>query len=127
MGLKLIRLELVRSKSGHVTDHRHSYTFQASLTPGGELMIDGYGAVSRLCKVIKSEPETGLHKGFLVLTSDGWMLSCDGSDSGHCSLNRLEARSLSEGDYVSITEDDGVSRTFEVVSVRNAEVEIVQV
>ena len=122
MGLKLIRLEMVRSKEADLVDHRHSYVFQASLTADGHLQLGGYSAVSHLCKVVKSEP-AGHREGFLVLTSDGWALSCKEGDTD-CALNWLEFDVLARGNYLKIAESDGVSRLFKVVSVEDAKIEV---
>lgn len=125
MGVKLIRLERVPSSSRGIAETRRSYVFQANLSPDGQLQIDGYGAVSRLCKVIKSGPGLGRREGFLVLTSDGWVLSCDGGADCCRSADRLEAKTLSRGAYVTIRESNGAPDLFQVVSVEDARVEAV--
>lgn len=125
VGLKHIRLEHVRSRSDQVRDQSRSYVFQAFLRPDGELAIEGYSAVSRLCKVVKSEPASGRRDGLLLLTSVGWMFACGDDVHGTC-LDRLEARALAKGDLVTIAEDDGIGRLFEVVSIKDADVEILR-
>ena len=55
----------------------------------------------------------------LVHTKQGWMFDYDPDDEDDDEpLFRLDDHLFKQGEYVSVTEHDGVQRTFQVVEVR---------
>lgn len=91
MALRHIRLELVRDRDFPDGSAERGYEFHAQLTDDGHLV----------------------HRG------RGWAFHCDDEPAEEDEpLFKLDRHTLVEGEYVSITEHDGVLRTFRVVRLR---------
>lgn len=119
MGLKVIRLELARTKEHPDGDARFSYVFRAPLTADGHLDPEGFKNSRDLCSVEKSDPETGDETGRLIHTPKGWAFSYAPGDDDDEGIYRLGSHLFRPGEYVTITEHDGEARPFRVVSVKD--------
>ena len=119
MPMKHIRLELARTPDHPEGSMHHGYEMNLPLDVAGKFDPEGWKAHKKDCTVRRFwEGEDDEH-GQLVKVGRGWALSYDpDTDADDEPLFRLEQHSFRPGDYVSITEHDGVQRTFKVVFVR---------
>ena len=119
MPMTHIRLELARTPDYPEGSVRCGYEMNLPLDAAGRFDPDGWKAHKLDCRVRRFwEGEDDEH-GQLVKAGRGWVLSYDpDTDADDEPLFRLEQHSFRPGDYVSITEHDGVQRTFRVVFVR---------
>ena len=95
MTLKHIRLELARTKDRPDGDARCGYEFAAPLDAAGHFDAEGWKAGKALCSVRRF-----------------W----HGADDEP--IFKFDRHTFVPGEYVTITEHDGVARPFKVVSVR---------
>lgn len=121
MTLKRIRLELARTKDFPDGSHEHGYEFTAPLKADGHLDPEGWKELAQVCSVHrfwgKDAPETGI----LLRTRKGvWVFSYEIGEDDDEPIFRFDRHAFVEGEYVSVTEHDGVTRPFKVVSVRPA-------
>ena len=120
MTMKSIRLELARNPDYPEGSSAHGYAFRAPLTPDGLLDQAAIAAHQADCTVRRfwaGEPD---EVGHLKRKRNGpWMFHYDGMDSDEDEpIFKFDRHHFVEGEYVSITEHDGVQRTFRVVSVK---------
>jgi hypothetical protein len=118
MSLKTIRLELARSHEFPEGSSRHFYVLKAPLTREGQLDADGWKKQKELCSVRRfwgGDEE----RGSLIRTGGHrWAFSyVPERDEDDEPIFRLEQHAFIPGEYVSITEHDGIERTFRVASV----------
>jgi hypothetical protein len=118
MSLKSIRLELARSPDTPDGDPGHGYVFRAPLDAAGHLDEKGWRDVRDFCVVRRLERGDEVERGMLLRTRGGqWVFSyAPGTDDDE-PIFRLSSHNFAPGAYVSITEHDGVQRTFRVASV----------
>jgi len=117
--LRTIRLELARNPDFPEGSINHGYEFKAPLDTEGTLDKDGWSAERKNCTVRRfwqGEPD---ELGHLVHTrSNVWMFHYDGhGEEDDEPIFKFDRHHFLEGEYVSITEHDGVQRTFRVASV----------
>ncbi len=117
MSLKTIRLELARTKDHPTGDPGHAYEFRAPLDSSGRFDRYQWAAVKELCVVRRFENGVEVEQGLLILTRGGtWVFSyAPGADDDE-GLFRLSEHRFVPGEYLSITEHDGVQRAFRVTS-----------
>jgi hypothetical protein len=120
INLKVIRLELARTKGHPDGDPRHGYVFRAPLTKNGHIYAADFSKNRDLCSVMKFAPGTGDETGRLIRTRKGWAFSYKAGDSDDETIFRLGAHIFQPGEYVTITEHDGEPYTFRVISVEDA-------
>lgn len=118
MALKTIRLELARNPEFPDGSREHGYEFVAPLDDRGTFDEQEWRRARMECTVRRfwegEEDETGL----LVRTRRGWAFHYHDRDPEEDEpLYHLDRHKMVVGDYVSITEHDGVQRTFKIVSV----------
>ena len=118
--LRNIRLELARNPEFPLGSTEHGYEFKAPLNGDGALDLDAWKTERRKCNVRRfwrGEPE---EVGYLVHTRRRtWAFHYDGmDDEDEDPIFAFDRHNFVEGEYVSITEHDGVQRTFQVRSVR---------
>lgn len=124
--LKRIRLNLARSKEFPNGSTHHGYEFVAPLDAQGHIDPRQWEEHRDHCRVRRfwnGEPE---QVGFLVHKPGGkeharWIFDydpkrSDDDESGY----RFGAHAFIPGEYVSISDEDGESHTFRVVSVQTA-------
>jgi hypothetical protein len=118
MSLKVITLELARNPGAPAGDPDHGYIFRAPLDRQGNFDRFQWAAVKPLCTVRRIEKGAEVEAGLLVLNSHGkWVFSYARGDEDDETLFRLANHRFLPGDYIAITEHDGIERTFKVRSV----------
>ena len=118
MSLKTIRLELARTKDHPAGDPSHAYEFRAPLDSSGRFDRFRWAAEKEFCVVRRLENGVEAEQGLLILTRGGkWVFSYAPGTEDDEGLFRLSEHRFAPGEYLSITEHDGVQRAFRVVSV----------
>jgi len=118
MSLKTIRLELARNPGHPEGDLGHGYVFRAPLDHVGRFDRYCWAVNKELCTVKRLEHGEDVEDGHLVLNRSGkWVFSYRPGEEDDETLFRLAEHRFREGEYVSVTEHDGVQRTFRVASV----------
>jgi hypothetical protein len=118
VALKTIRLELARNPGHPEGDLGHGYIFRAPLDHNGRFDRFSWAANKELCAVKRLEQGEDVEDGLLVLNRSGqWVFSYRPGTEDDETLFRLADHRFREGEYVSVTEHDGVQRTFRVASV----------
>ncbi len=116
-----IRLELARTREDPEGDPRHGYDLVAPLDTDGHLDTEAWRRQRAACTVRRFAPGAEDEIGRLVHTRGSrWAFSYRPGDDDDETVYRLADHRFRVGDYVSITEHDGVIRPFRVVSVQPA-------
>jgi hypothetical protein len=125
MALRQIRLELARNAEFPEGSAQHGYDFVAPLTDAGELDRQGWQTQRAACTVRRFWPNQDDERGHLVHHRGGqWAFHYDElADEGDEPIFRFDRHRFVVGEYVTITEHDGVQRTFRVVQVDPFEVD----
>lgn len=118
MTLKRIRLELARSPDFPNGSAAHGYEFTAPLTVDGHLDPAEWRDNKAACTVRRFWTGEDDEPGVLVHMGQGWRFHYDDEDPLEDEpLYKLDRHTIREGEYLSITEHDGVLRTFRVVRI----------
>jgi len=116
--LKKIRLELARTKEAPEGNARYGYELVAPLSQDGHLDSQAWPAVKQLCSVRRFVPDDVDEHGLLIHSRGRqWAFSYEPGEEDDEPIYRLGDHRFAVGEYVSITEHDGVIRPFKVVSV----------
>ena len=116
--LKRIRLELARTKAFPDGNSRCGYEFTAPLTRDGHLDRDLYRKSKSACRVYRFWEGQKTEEGALLhLGKDRWVFSYAPGEDDDEPAFKFDRHNFAAGEYVSITEHDGVTRPFKVVSV----------
>jgi hypothetical protein len=116
--LKKIRLELARTKESPDGNPRHGYELVAPLSRDGHLDSQAWLEVKQLCSVRRFVPDDADEHGLLIHSrGHQWAFSYEPGEEDDELIYRLGDHRFAVGEYVSITEHDGVIRPFKVVSV----------
>lgn len=117
--LKKIRLELARTKQFPDGNPRCGYEFTAPLSMDGHLDVELYKREKAACRVQRFwEGEKAEEGALLHLGKDRWVFSyAPGADDDEPAF-KFDRHSFVPGEYVSVTEHDGETRPFKVVSVK---------
>lgn len=121
MTLKLIRLELARTKDHPDGSHKHGYEFTAPLADDGQLDDAGWAEYKQVCTVLRfwGDDEADEH-GQLIRTRGGrWAFSYEPGDDDDEPIFRFGDHVFKDGEYVTITEHDGIARPFRIVWVKD--------
>jgi hypothetical protein len=118
MTLKHIRLELARTKDHPDGDPRCGYEFAAPLDATGHFDAEGWKADKALCSVRRYWHGAEDERGLLVHARGRWVFSYATGDADDEPIFKFDRHAFVPGEYVTITEHDGVARPFKVVSVR---------
>lgn len=119
MPLKKIRLELARTSDHPEGSTEHGYEFIAPLTADGHLDAEEWRTHKTACTVHRFWRGEDDQDGRLVHRGKTWLFDYDEDDADDDEpIFRFDRHTLVEGEYISITEHDGVQRPFRVVSVR---------
>lgn len=116
--LSTIRLELARSKEFPAGRTDTGYEFKAPLSSDGHLDLEGWKILKAACTVRHFEDGASVEEGHLVHRGSGWYFHYDGTDAEDEPIFRFGTHRFVTGEYVSVTEHDGVQRTFRVATVR---------
>jgi hypothetical protein len=118
-GMKTIRLELARTKERPEGDPHCGYEFHAPLTADFHLDPEAFKVSKSECRVRRFWSGEKYEQGVLKhLGKDRWVFSyAPGTDDDEAAF-KFDKHVFAVGEYVSITEHDGVTRPFKVVSVK---------
>jgi hypothetical protein len=118
MSLKKIRLELARTKDFPAGSAQHGYEFVAPLDARGHLDAKEWKRFASACTVRRFWGGAEDEHGILVHRADGkWAFSYEEGDTDDEPIFRFDRHSFIRGEYVSVTEHDGVTRPFRVAAV----------
>jgi len=118
--MRSIRLELARNPEFPEGSSAHGYELTAPLHSDGSLDEETWKTARQACTVRRfwAGAEDELDR-LVNARNRSWAFHYDGTDSDHDEpIFRFDRHRFVEGEYVSITEHDGVQRTFRVVRVR---------
>ena len=118
MTLKTIRLELARTPDFPEGSDKRGYEFVAPLGDDDHIDVDVWHDNKQACTVHRFWQGEDAEDGFLIHTRHRtWAFSYAPGEEDDEPFFRFEYHAFREGEYVSITEHDGVVRPFKVVSV----------
>jgi hypothetical protein len=120
MSLKTIHISLARSPEFPNGNLAHAYEFRAPLDEDGRLDLTGWPQNHHFCTVKKFDRGVEVEEGLLLHTRNGnWIFSYKNGEDDDESIFRLSSHKFVPGEYLAITEHDGVQRTFQIDSVEN--------
>jgi hypothetical protein len=118
MTLKRIRLELARTSEFPNGSSLHGYEFTAPLDAKGHLDPEGWSRNKAACTVRRFWEKADDEAGTLIHRRDGkWAFSYRPGDEDDEPIFRFDTHKFVVGEYVSVTEHDGVERPFKVVDI----------
>ncbi len=120
MHLKQIRLELARTPEFPNGSAAHGYELVAPLDARGHLDSAGFSDAKAACTVRRFWAGAEDEHGSLVHTRGGWAFSYAPGPDDDEPIFKLDRHHFTVGDYVTVTEHDGVARPFRVVEVKPA-------
>lgn len=123
MTLSIIRLELARDPDFPSGSSAHGYEFVAPLNADGHIDAEAWRKNRDRCRVRRFWDDEPDEMGHLVHRRGGtWAFHYDVTgDSGEDEPGwKFDAHVFKLGEYVSLREQDGTLRTFQVVSLRPA-------
>jgi hypothetical protein len=121
MALKRIRLELARTPDHPEGSPRHGYEFVAPLDASGHMIATNWPKVKDACMVRRFWAGADDEHGRLIHRRDGkWAFSYAAGEDDDEPIFRFDKHVFRQGEYVSVTEHDGVTRPFKVIDVRAA-------
>ena len=118
MPLMKVRLELARNHDFPEGSSHHGYEFNAPLTEDGQISKQEWNQHATDCTVRRYWGDEEDEHGRLVHIGDRWMFHYAGGEPDDDEpIFRMGSHTFVLGEYVSITEHDGVQRTFRIASV----------
>ena len=121
MSLMRVRLELARSSDFPHGSSSHGYEFVVPLNQDGHIDASAWKKFKDKCRVTRFWGDSPEENGTLRHVGHGWRFDYDKSDDADDEpFFKLDKHALSPGEYVSITEHDGVQRPFRVMMVTPA-------
>lgn len=118
MALRKVRLELARMTGFPEGSSDHGYEFIAPLDGDGHLAVEEWRQNPTVCTVRRFWAGEDDEEGRLIHTRQRqWAFSYAPGEDDDEPIFRLERHLFRTGEYVSVTEHDGVTRPFRVVSV----------
>lgn len=117
--MKAIRLELARSKEFPEGSASHGCMLHGAPTDEGHLDVEAWRKERELCTVGRFWGGQEDERGLLVHAAGSrWAFSyVPADDADDEPTFRLDSHVFRPGEYLSITEHDGIERTFKVVSI----------
>jgi hypothetical protein len=120
MALKRVRLELARTKEFPEGNPKCGYEFVAPLTEDGHLDAEGWKRHRDDCLVRRFWQGEDDEHGKLIHGPGGrWVFSYQAGDEDDESIFRFDRHVMRRGEYVSITEHDGATLPFQIISVHS--------
>ena len=117
MTLYSIHLELGRTKEFPEGNPLHGYVFVAPLDAQGQLDAEEWRHSKTRCVVRRFSPGAGEMRGRLLHVGKGWHFDYDPKRRDDDEpLFKLDRHLIKQGEYLSVTEHDGVTRPFKIVS-----------
>ncbi len=121
MSLKKIRLELARTPEFPDGSPRHGYDFVAPLDGKGHLDPAGWAKTRNACTVRRFWNSTPDEHGRLIHRPGGqWAFSYKPGEDDDEPIFRFDKHHFAVGEYVTVTEHDGVARPFRVAEIKPA-------
>jgi hypothetical protein len=123
MALKRVRLELARNAEFLEGSLARGYEFVAPLSADGHLDLEGWKQHRESCTVHCFWAGEDDAYGHLVHHGcERWAFRYENmaADDDEEPIFRFDRHSFVAGEYVSLTEHDGVQRTFRIISVSPA-------
>ena len=119
--LKLIRLNLARTKEFPGGSARHGYEFTAPLDADGHIDAAAWKKLREKCRVRRFWADEEEDIGHLMHRPGGsWAFHYDiGGDEDDEAGYRFGSHAFNVGEYVSIRDEDGELHTFQVVPVQD--------
>jgi hypothetical protein len=118
MQLNRIRLELARTAESPKGDPNYGYEFVAPLDDEGRLDAEAWLEAAQLCTIRHFAPGLEDVHGELIYRGSGeWAFSYRPGDADDEVIYHLREHQLREGEYVSVTEHDRMTRPFRIVSI----------
>ena len=117
MGLKRIHLELARTFQFPDGNPACGYDFKAPLDANGRLDAGEWSRMKSACTVRRFWQRTDDAHGRLRHRRNRWVFSYRPGDDDDEPIFRLDKHAFKVGEYVSVTEHDGITRPFRVVAV----------
>jgi hypothetical protein len=122
MALKRIRLELARTPESPEGSPFHGYEFTAPLDKKGKLNAKEWARDKDKCTVRRFWNSTTDEHGKLSHhRGNNWVFSWPGGGAEDEPIFRFDKHTFIDGEYVSVTEHDGVARPFRIVSVNSVD------
>ncbi len=119
MSLKRIRLELARTKEFPEGNRNCGYEFVAPLDGSGHIDAEAWARQKKACTVRRFWEGENDELGQLIhLKGERWVFSYRPGEDDDEPIFKFDRHVFSQGEYVSITEHDGVTRPFRIVAVR---------
>jgi hypothetical protein len=112
-----IRLELARTAEVPEGSRKYGYEFIAPLTGDGHLDLESWRRQREACRVHRFwEGEDDQYGRLVHYGGERWAFHYNGmAEQGDEPIFRFDRHRFVQGEYVSITEHDGVQRTFLVI------------
>ncbi|WP_422002690.1 hypothetical protein [Reyranella sp.] len=121
MALKRILLELARTPDYPNGSSLHGYEFVAPLDDKGHLSSAEWPRAKAACTVRRFWAGAPDEHGALIHRRNGtWAFSYEPGEEDDEPIFRFDKHLFTAGEYVTVTEHDGVSRPFRVVEVAPA-------
>ncbi len=118
MTLFKIRLEMARTPKFPEGNPKCGYEFIAPLDASGRLDESRWRSSRDLCVVHRFSDTEPDERGALIHHRGKWMFSYRPGEDDDEPIFRLDTHLFRSGEYVSVTEHDGLTYPFRVVSVR---------
>jgi hypothetical protein len=119
MALKRIRLELARTKEFPEGNPNCGYEFVAPLKADSHLDPEEWKRSKDKCTVRRFWQGEDDETGKLVHGRGGrWTFSYAEGEDDDEPIFKFDRHLMKQGEYVTITEHDGIARPFRIVSVR---------
>lgn len=119
MTLSRVRLELARSAEFPHGSSAYGYEFIAPLDSDGRIDVDTWRTEKSRCTVHRFWRGEDDENGLLAHHRSGWAFDYDPNETDDDEpLFRFENHQFKKNEYISVTEHDGVQRTFQIVDVR---------
>jgi len=118
MSLKKIRMELARGPEFPQGNANHGFELVLPLGADGGIDAAAHGRDPLVCSAVRFWGSQEDQHGLLIQTDDGgWAVSFEIGEADDEPIHDLERHRFAVGEYVTLRERDGVSRTFRVVGV----------
>jgi hypothetical protein len=118
--LTQVIMELAREPGHPLGDREHGYHLHLPLTEDGRIDESGFQQLGQVCTVKRLRPGEQPRHGRVRRGPFGrWRFDYDDRQDFDDEVGfRLGEERFVPGEYISVTEDDGVMHTFQVVAVR---------
>lgn len=118
MTLKKIRLELARTKEFPDGNAACGYEVAAPLDAQGHIDQAGWKSSKDRCTVRRFWAGQDDERGLLIHSHNRWVFSYAPGEDDDEPVFKLDRHIFKTGEYITITEHDGVARPFRIVSVK---------